>query len=52
MVESVTGSVIQGRGTKEIGRENYMNVSVSCANENKSGGEAMNVKSLGLQDLL
>jgi hypothetical protein len=54
MVVSVTGNVIQGRETREIesGKENYMNVSVSCANVNKSGEEAMNVKSHGLQDLL
>jgi hypothetical protein len=51
-VVSVTGSVIRGRETSEIenGRENYMNV--SCANESKSGEEAMNAKNLGLQDLL
>jgi hypothetical protein len=53
-VVSVRGSVIRGRETREIEseRENYMNVSVSCANENRSGEEATNVKSLGLQDLL
>jgi hypothetical protein len=47
-------SAIRGRESREIesGRENYMNVSVSCVNENKSGEEAMNVKSLGLRDLL
>lgn len=53
MVVSVRGSVIRGREISEIEseRENYMNVSVSCVNENRSGEEAMNVKSLGLQDL-
>jgi hypothetical protein len=46
MVESVTGSVIRGR---ESGRESYMNESVSCANENRSDEEAMNVRSPGHQ---
>jgi hypothetical protein len=56
MVENVRGSVIQGTGreSKEIerGRENCMNVSGRCVNENKNGVGFMNVKSPGLQDLL
>jgi hypothetical protein len=56
MVETVRGSVIQGteRESKEIarGRENCMNVSGSCVNENKNDVGVMNVKSPGLQGLL
>jgi hypothetical protein len=54
MDENATGSVILGRETKEIGsgRENCTNGSVSCANGNKSGGEATNGKSLGRRDRL
>jgi hypothetical protein len=56
VTHGMVGSVIQetGRESREIARgsENCMNVRGNCVNENKSGEEVMNVKSLGLQDRL